>query len=96
MTSISYKRTRVTERQFKIILDFMEQRPELLSGKFTSTFTAATKNLLWQQLTKLLNADGLGPVKSLDKWVKVSILNISYTFCMLVFAIAVYGRTQSH
>lgn len=57
--------------QKKELISFMEEHPELKSGKFSSTFTCKTAQQLWIRLTIMLNALP-GTKKEWKQWRKVS------------------------
>lgn len=63
---------KVSANQRLIMLDYMDQHRELVSGRFTATFTKIVQDRLWEQLANYLHVDGLGAVKDVKKWKKVS------------------------
>ncbi|XP_048488220.1 uncharacterized protein LOC119692884 isoform X2 [Plutella xylostella] len=62
--------SRTSHSQFAQIVDFMERNGDLSTPGNTALgrFTAATK---WEELTDILNSDGSGMPKKVDKWKKV-------------------------
>ncbi|KAF5270829.1 hypothetical protein FQR65_LT17784 [Abscondita terminalis] len=42
--------------QQRTMLEFLNAHPQLVSGKFTSTFTYKQAQALWHELTNILNA----------------------------------------
>ncbi|CAH1106633.1 unnamed protein product [Psylliodes chrysocephalus] len=48
--------SRITEKQRETLVEFMCRHPELVSGKFTRTFTALVAQKLWKSLELELNS----------------------------------------
>ncbi|CAG9826614.1 unnamed protein product [Diabrotica balteata] len=46
----------VSSEQKKELINFMEENPDLKSGKFTNNFTYKTAQTMWQTLSQILNA----------------------------------------
>jgi len=61
----------VSAEQKKEIILFMEEHPELKSGKFSNKFTYKTAQELWISLSDLLNSLP-GAKKEWKQWRKVS------------------------
>lgn len=67
------KRTgNITEEQRILLLEFMKGHPELVSGKFTKTFTHELGAKLWKEVTEILNACN-GGEKDWKAWRRVII-----------------------
>lgn len=62
---------KVNNRQREILLGYMEEHPELVSGRFNGVFTKALSDNLWEEIKNRLNSDGTGAVKDVLKWKKV-------------------------
>lgn len=68
----SKKRTAaIVQQQKNILIDFMESHEELVSSKFSGTFTKQTAQNLWDDVTTLLNAVPGGAKKTWNQWRKV-------------------------
>ncbi|XP_024873899.1 uncharacterized protein LOC112455912, partial [Temnothorax curvispinosus] len=64
------KRTgNITEEQRSLLIEFMKVHPELVSGKFSKTFTYDHAAKLWQEVTNILNACN-GAEKNWKSWRK--------------------------
>lgn len=61
----------VQKVHWDIILEFMENHPELAKGQFSGPTGRANQKRLWQELCSTLNAQGFGQ-KEIQKWQKVS------------------------
>lgn len=64
---------RVSDRQKETMLDFMNNHSEFAAGRFTGPQGKEKKMQMWAKLTTLLNSDGTGASKPVDKWIKVCI-----------------------
>ncbi|KFM61297.1 hypothetical protein X975_12487, partial [Stegodyphus mimosarum] len=62
---------RLTIRQKQLLLQFVEDNPQIHRVKIDHNFTLQEKNNLWLRLANILNSDGLGAVKTPDEWRKV-------------------------
>lgn len=62
----------LTGEQKRELLEFMENHPELRSGKFSQQFTFKKAQKLWLELSEKLNAYP-GAQKEWKQWRKVSI-----------------------
>ncbi|KYN22231.1 hypothetical protein ALC57_05378 [Trachymyrmex cornetzi] len=58
---------KVQNKHWELFLNFAEQHPEILTGKFTSANAKQAQQNLWQTVTTQLNALGLGE-KTATKW----------------------------
>lgn len=65
---------KVSNSQREKMLDYFEMHPELVSGRFTATFTKQVHDKLWEELKIQLNSEGSGAVKDVPKWKKVIII----------------------
>lgn len=63
---------KITQRQLEVMTDFIMRHKSMVVSKFSSKFTAMDKEKLWDELTEILNSDGLGPKKDSKKWKRVS------------------------
>ncbi|GAB1860786.1 Regulatory protein zeste [Camponotus japonicus] len=59
----------ITEEQRCLLIEFMKPHPELVSGKFSKTFTYDHAAKLWQNVTEILNACN-GAEKNWKSWRK--------------------------
>lgn len=59
----------ITEEKRCLLIEFMKGHPELVSGKFSKSFTY-DKAKLWQNVTDILNACN-GAEKNWKSWRKV-------------------------
>nr|XP_012235043.1 PREDICTED: uncharacterized protein LOC105679549 isoform X1 [Linepithema humile] len=59
----------VTEEQKTLLLQFMEENPRLISGKFFADFTYKDATILWQKITNILNSCN-GVSKDWKSWRK--------------------------
>lgn len=57
--------------QKSTMVEFMEQHPMLISGKFNSNFSYKTASQLWEELALMLNAIPAGAKKDWKSWRKV-------------------------
>lgn len=73
----------ITEDQRCLLIEFMKVHPELVSGKFSKTFTYDHAAKLWQEVTEILNACN-GAEKNWKSWRKV-ITIIIYLFFIIIF-----------
>jgi hypothetical protein len=71
---------KTTSRQYTTMVDFIFNNRKMINAKLTPSFTAQKKEL-WEDLNKLLNVDGIGPLKSAPKWKKESVIILSTFFC---------------
>jgi len=62
---------RATVDQMIALNGFLKLDPQLLSGKFSSSFTFKTAQKRWEKIAESLNAMP-GAVKNWNKWRKVS------------------------
>jgi hypothetical protein len=60
----------VTGEQKEILVEFMGIHPELISGKFSSSFSKKDGEALWKLLGETLNST-IGPQKGWKAWRKV-------------------------
>jgi len=67
------RKPNTTDRQKKLLVDFMVLHPELVSGKNTSKSTVKQRQKLWESLAEALNSE-VGPNKSWSEWRKVCII----------------------
>lgn len=65
--------TLVSAKQKYLLVNFMEDHPELQKGKFGPIVTHKQANLLWNELAMELNSI-IGANKNAEKWKKVSII----------------------
>ena len=63
---------KTTSRQYEVMINFIKNHKSLIDSKLSESFTAKDKDSLWAELTDILNSDGFGPVKTADRWRKVS------------------------
>ncbi|XP_016656236.1 uncharacterized protein LOC107882427 [Acyrthosiphon pisum] len=63
------RKPNTTDRQKKLLVDFMVLHPELVSGKNTSKSTVKQRQKLWESLAEALNSE-VGPNKSWSEWRK--------------------------
>ncbi|CAI6376937.1 unnamed protein product [Macrosiphum euphorbiae] len=63
------RKPNTTERQKKLLVDFMVLHSELVSGKNTSKSTVKQRQKLWESLAEALNSE-VGPNKSWSEWRK--------------------------
>lgn len=68
---------RATVDQMMCLNGFLKLDPQLLSGKFSSTFTFKTAQKRWEAISESLNAMP-GAVKDWKKWRKAS------NFCLIL------------
>ncbi|KAK9709253.1 Myb/SANT-like DNA-binding domain [Popillia japonica] len=61
------KRMKVKPTQWNIMLEFLEEHPQLITQKFDGINGREEYNKLWAELSNKLNAMGLGS-KSVEKW----------------------------
>ena len=73
----SKRSKKTTQRQYELMINFIENHPKMINGKLTPSFTAQHRDNLWKELSNLLNSDGIGPEKPPEKWRKVSIFSTS-------------------
>ncbi|VEN40528.1 unnamed protein product [Callosobruchus maculatus] len=60
----------VSQQQKQMLIDFLNNNPELLSGRFTAEFTKKVAQTLWEKITSSLNAVPGGSRKSWLQWRK--------------------------
>lgn len=80
---------KVTDRQKRTLLEYMKQNPQLISGKFTSSFTLKDSVKEWSNLTDILNSIPGGATKDYKSWRKVTIIIFTIivdNICVLVLA----------
>lgn len=63
----------VSAEQKFVLVNFMENHPELQKGKFGPMVTHKQANLLWDKVALELNSK-IGSNKNVEKWKKVSII----------------------
>lgn len=59
-----------SSEQKKILLEFVKKNPSLVSGKFSNNFTQKDGQILWQDISKILNSCP-GANKDWKSWRKV-------------------------
>lgn len=62
----------VTAKQREILVDFISNRPEMYTGKFTPSYTKDKMKKYWSELTNILNSVPGGPAKEWQQWRKVN------------------------
>jgi len=63
-------KSRPTKQQMKLLVDLLALDPQLMAGKFSSTFTSKLAKARWEAIATQLN--GLpGAEKTSSKWKKV-------------------------
>lgn len=67
-----YKKSHITQKQKELLIRFIEEHPQMNSGRFSESYTKATARSLWISLTNLLNAIPGAPAKEWMQWRKVS------------------------
>lgn len=60
--------------QRQIMLQFMEEHPDMAQNRLQGLEGKKRSEILWEQLAKELNSCGHGVTKSTDKWIKVNII----------------------
>lgn len=63
----------ITVAQKRLLLDFIKEHGNLNTGKFSIEFTHKTAELLWKNLTEILNSVPNGTSKEWRQWRKVSV-----------------------
>ena len=76
---------KTTLRQYEIMLDFLENHPEMISGKTTDSFTPQRREKLWSDLSVCLNSVSYGPQKTPAKWRKVSTVKVKLSYFVKIF-----------
>lgn len=66
----------VSAEQKQYLLEYMQKKPDLTSGKFTKSFTYAVANNMWSDLATTLNQLN-GGKKDHKSWRKVSYQQIN-------------------
>lgn len=68
------RRSRVSEGQWTILLDFLERNPNLARARgYNNSARGRAESLrLWQEVADLLNAQGSGTSKTPKEWSIVS------------------------
>lgn len=61
---------RPTKQQMKLLVDLLAEDPQLVAGKFSSTFTQKIASARWEAIASQLNAMP-GAEKTWCKWKKV-------------------------
>ncbi|XP_050064808.1 uncharacterized protein LOC126553730 [Aphis gossypii] len=69
MDTKKYRKPNTTDKQKKLLVDFMVLHPELVSGKNTSKSTVKQRQKLWERISEVLNSE-VGPNKSWSEWRK--------------------------
>ncbi|CAG9771560.1 unnamed protein product [Ceutorhynchus assimilis] len=59
----------VTKKQKELLVEFMNKHPDLLSRKFSNSFTWKDSRMLWEKAAAILNAVP-GSVKNWEQWRK--------------------------
>lgn len=62
---------RTTNKQYEVLLDFVENNKILVHGK-TRPAEADTVKKLWETFAQNINSLGIGPCKTGDQWKRVS------------------------
>lgn len=74
----------VSQKQKVILVEFVQNHPNLETGKFSSEFTFKKAQGLWQEITDILNS--IGPTrKEWKQWRKVNSnknLTSAYILCL--------------
>lgn len=75
LVEMERRAARVSERQWDILLDFLERNPNLARSRgYNNTSQGrAESSRLWSQVAKLLNAERSGTTKSPRDWSVVSV-----------------------
>uniref|UniRef100_A0A6P7F4N7 Regulatory protein zeste n=1 Tax=Diabrotica virgifera virgifera TaxID=50390 RepID=A0A6P7F4N7_DIAVI len=60
---------KVTEKQKKVLVEYIKTKPQLSSGRFTQDFSQKDSEQLWEDLTNTLNSMG-GAIKPWQSWRK--------------------------
>ena len=68
------KKPKTSPEQYEILVQYIENHPNLKSNKLTNNFTAKDRSRLWEDLAECLNSVR-GPHKDVQKWQKVSVFN---------------------
>lgn len=74
MSAIKEKKKRggnISEEQRTLLTEYMKTHPDLVSGKFSKTFTVDRAKNLWKSISEILNACN-GANKDWTSWRKVS------------------------
>ncbi|XP_018578551.1 uncharacterized protein LOC108916742 isoform X2 [Anoplophora glabripennis] len=61
---------KINHSHWEVLVDFMEKHPDLARGSFSGPNGKQEMKKLWQQLSNILNAIGMGE-RSTEKWQKV-------------------------
>lgn len=61
----------ITSEQRTMLIEYINKHPQLLKGKFSSSFTLQDSMRLWNELTEILNSMN-GAKKDWKDWRKVS------------------------
>jgi hypothetical protein len=61
----------ISKQQKELLIELINNHPNILSCKFSSTFTAADCRKLWEELTVCLNSVPTGNTKDWKAWRKV-------------------------
>ncbi|XP_018578550.1 myb-related transcription factor, partner of profilin-like isoform X1 [Anoplophora glabripennis] len=69
---------KINHSHWEVLVDFMEKHPDLARGSFSGPNGKQEMKKLWQQLSNILNAIGMGE-RSTEKWQK--------TWCDLKYTI---------
>lgn len=86
----SQKRMRVSARHWDLLLNILEENPEMVTGKFVCQNAKQKSTTLWQDAAIKLNALGLGE-KTPDKW-KLALQDWKYKTKMKIAEIKDYER----
>lgn len=66
---------KVTHSQQNRLLEFVEEYPPMLTKKFDKNFTLAKYDKLWNDITKILNAENNNlNARTSEKWQRVKFL----------------------
>lgn len=66
----SRRRARTSAKHFELMLDFMEQHPNLAMSQLDSSYTVKDRKREWGEFAQYLNSRPLGMQKDTDKWRK--------------------------
>ncbi|XP_031334650.1 uncharacterized protein LOC116164596 [Photinus pyralis] len=60
----------INYNQKKMLIEYLKKHPQLVSGKFTSTFTYKNAESQWQEISNILNSIPGGSTKNWKSWRK--------------------------
>jgi len=78
------RKPNTTDKQKKLLVDFMILHPELVAGKNTSKSTVKQRQKLWESLAEELKYAEVGPNKSWSEWRKVCIIISVLHSCRMI------------